>query len=198
MGDITLHRRESLILTAIDVINERGIQGLSVREVAKRQGISNASIFSHFKSKSELILSVLEHYTQYDAAVIQAIKLTKLKSIAAIKYFVDSYYTYYENYPQITAIVLAYDGLRCEKELSEKIKNILSNRSASLIQMIEEAQAVNEIRTDIISTCISDVIVGSCREVCLKWRVEGYTFPLKEQVMYTLNGILDSFTSKKN
>jgi len=192
----TLHRRESLILTAIEIINERGIQGLSVREVAKRQGFSNASIFSHFKSKSELILSVLEHYTQYDKAVIQAITIRELKAIDAIKYFTESYYTYYENYPQITAILLAYDGLRCEKELSEKIKSILLSRSVSLIKMIDEAKAVNKIRTDIDSVCISDIIMGSCSEVCLKWRVEGYTFPLKDRIMYTLNAILDSLTSK--
>lgn len=193
MVTTALHRRESLILTAIDVINECGIQGLSVREVAKRQGISSASIFSHFRSKSELILSVLDHYTQYDSAVIQAINLKELKSIDAIKYFVESYYTYYENYPQITAIVLAYDSFRCEKELSEKIKSIFYNRSQSLVQMIEEAQAVNEIRTDIDSACISDVITGSCREVCLKWRIGGHTFPLKDRIMYTLDAILDSF-----
>lgn len=89
MGTMPFHRRGSLIHTAIEVINERGIQGLSVREVAKRQGISNASIFSHFKSKSELILSVLDHFTQYDSVVIQAIQLRELKSIDAIKYFID-------------------------------------------------------------------------------------------------------------
>lgn len=196
METTALHRRECLILTAIEIINERGIQGLSVREVAKRQGFSNASIFSHFKSKSELIISVLDHYTQYDTAVIQAITLRELKSIDAIKYLIESYYTYYENYPQITAIILAYDGLRCEKELSEKIKSILSDRSVSLIKMIEEAKAVNKIRTDIDSACISDIIMGSCREVCQKWRVEDYTFPLKDRIMYTLNAILDSLASR--
>ena len=195
METTMLRRRDSIILTAIEVINEQGIQGLSVREVAKRQGISNASIYSHFKSKNELILSVLDHYTQYDFAVIQAIQLMKLKSIDAIKYFIECYYTYYENYPQITAIVLAYDGLRCEEELSEKINSILSNRSVSLSQMLEEAQAVNVIRTDIDSECISDVILGSCRELCLKWRVGDHEFPLKDRIMYTLNAILDSFAS---
>jgi AcrR family transcriptional regulator len=193
MENSALHRKESLILTAIEIINERGIQGLSVREVAKRQGISNASIFSHFKSKNELILCVLEHYTQYDTAVIQTIKLKGLKSIDAIKYFVESYYTYYENYPQITTISLAYDGLRCEEGLAEKIYSILSNRSAALIQMIEEAKTKNELRSEVDSECISDVILGSCREVCQKWRIENYSFPLKDRIMYTLNAILESF-----
>ena len=191
-----LHRKESLILTAIEVINELGVQGLSVREVAKRQGISNASIFSHFRSKSELMLYILEYYTQYDNAVLQAIKIKNLKSVEAIKYFMESYYTYYENYPQITAIALAYDVLKCEEGLAEKIKSILLNRSVSLMLMVREAQATGEIRADIDSESISDIILGSCRELCLKWRVEGFTFPLKDRIMYTVDAILDSFKQK--
>jgi AcrR family transcriptional regulator len=58
MDNSLLHRRERIILTAIDIINELGIQGLSIREVAKREAIATSSIFSHFKSKNELILAV--------------------------------------------------------------------------------------------------------------------------------------------
>lgn len=191
-----LHRRESLILTAIDVINELGIQGLSIREVAKRQSIATASIFGHFKSKNDLILAVLEHSTQYDLAVVQAIRSQKLNSREAIVHYMDSFYTYYENYPAITAIDQVYDVLRCEPEFSEKIKSILKTRWAYLKQMIEAAQADGQINSNIDSECIADIILGSSRAICLNWRMEGYSFPLKERVLYTLKVILDSFISK--
>ena len=51
MGDNILHRKEQLILTAIEIIDEIGIQRLTTREIAKRQQISEATIFRHFKIK---------------------------------------------------------------------------------------------------------------------------------------------------
>ncbi|HEX9059037.1 MAG TPA: TetR/AcrR family transcriptional regulator [Clostridia bacterium] len=196
MKKTLLHRRESLILTAIDIINELGIQGLSIREVAKRQGISAASLFGHFKSKNELIHAVLDHFTLYDNVIMQSIELKSLHSKKAIVYYIDSFYTYYENYPAITAILLAYDTLRCEPDFSERMKDILLLRSSSLIKMITEAQNTGEIRSDIGAESIADMILGSCAVICLKWRTEKYKFPLKSRVLNTLDAILDSFTPK--
>lgn len=192
-----LNRRESLILTAIDIINELGIQGLSIREIAKRENMSNAAIFNHFKSKNDLIHAVLDHYSQYDNAVIQAINFKKLKSKDAIRYYIDSFYTYYENYPAITAIINSYDTLRCEPEFSDKVKDIFSSRNSCISQMIKDAQISGELRSDVNHECITDIVFGTCGSICLKWRISGYDFPLKEQVLYALSAILDSFTPKR-
>lgn len=200
MKPLGLHRRESIILTAIDVINELGLQSLSLREVANREGISKASIFAHFKSKNELILAVLDHFTQYDGAMEQAIKSKKLESLDAIIYLVETYYTYFENYPAITSISQLFEVLRYEPEFSDKIKNILFLRGDYFRKLIEEAQAANQIRQDIDSQCLSDIIVGSLHYTCLRWRVEGYDFSLKDRTLYMLNSILhlnDSFKTRE-
>lgn len=192
-----IHRREGLILTAIDIINELGIQGLSIREVAKRQGITTAAIFSHFKSKSDLILAVLDHFTQYDSVIEQVIQIKGIHSKEAIIYYLDAYYTYYENYPAITAIIMAYDGLKCEPDFADRIKSIIYRHGMYMNGLVIEAQAAKVLRKDIESECIADIILGSCRQICLKWRMGGYSFPLKERVLYTIGAVLDSFTPSK-
>lgn len=196
MGNMLLHRRESLILTAIEIIDELGIQGLSVREVAKRQGISTSSLFGHFKSKNKLIHAVLDHFTQYDDVIMQSIKMKSFYSKQAIIFYIDSFYTYYENYPAITAILMELDTLRCEPDFSGRVKDILFVRSSALVQMIIEGQNAGDIRSDIGAESIADTIMGSCAVICLKWRTEKFIFPLKERVLYTLNSILDSFTPR--
>lgn len=198
MDKSMISRKESIILTTIDVINELGIQGLSTREVSKREGISNSSLFNHFKSKGELLQSVLDHYEQYDYAIFQTIKSKGLKSKEAIKYFFNSFFTYYENYPAITAIIQIYDVLRFEIGLSEKVESILNNRETYLKEMLEEAQAQGELRADISSECISDVMFGTAKTILLKWRRSGYDFSLRERVMNTMELILDSFGTRNN
>ena len=117
--------KESIILTVIDIINELGIQGLSTRELAKRQEISEGTLFRHFKTKNHIILAVLDYFSKYDADIFHSVKLKKLKPKEAITFFVDSYATYYENYPAITVMTQIYSVLSYEAELAPKITSIL-------------------------------------------------------------------------
>lgn len=183
-------------MASVEVINESGMQGFSTREVAKRLGISEGTIFKHFRTKSELMLAILDHYSQYDADIIESIKLKKLKPVEAIMYFINSYAEYYQNYPQITVITQAYGVLSCDPQLADKVKQIFISRSDFVGALISEAQKSGQISQKIDSEMLSDIIWGSFRNICLKWRLGGYGFPLKEYTLNTLTTILDAFINK--
>lgn len=51
---------EALLATAVALIEEKGVEALSVREVAKRAGVSPAAPFRHFRSRNALITAVAE------------------------------------------------------------------------------------------------------------------------------------------
>ena len=50
----------TLIETTIQLIEEMGVEKVTVREVAKRSGVSPGAPFRHFKSKSALLTAVAE------------------------------------------------------------------------------------------------------------------------------------------
>jgi AcrR family transcriptional regulator len=190
-----LHRKEAIILTSIDVINEYGIQGLSTREVARRQGVSEGTIFKHFHTKNELMLAILDHYSQFDDDITESIKLKNLMPIEAITYFINAYAEYYQSYPQITAITQAYDVLSCDQKLTDKVKKIYLNRLEFIQGTIVEAQILGYISKNIDSEKLSHIILGSFNDVCLKWRLCDYDFPLKDYILSTIKIILDAFVN---
>lgn len=51
---------EALVAAAIAIIEEKGVDNLSVREVAKRAGVSVGAPFRHFESKTALLTAVAE------------------------------------------------------------------------------------------------------------------------------------------
>jgi AcrR family transcriptional regulator len=51
---------EALIAATVELIEERGVEQLSVREVAKRAGVSPGAPFRHFRSKTALVTAVAE------------------------------------------------------------------------------------------------------------------------------------------
>jgi len=188
-----LHTKESLILSTIEVISEHGLQGLTTREVAKRQGISESTIFKHYKSKNELILAVLEYFSQYDEAITDSLGLKKFTPIEAITYFVEAYVTYYENYPEITAITLSYEGLMHEVDLSDVVKRIFTKRVNTIQSLIEDAKRENEILKDVNTESLADLIIGVERVVVLRWRLNNYKFSLKQHTLRAIKMLLDGF-----
>jgi TetR/AcrR family tetracycline transcriptional repressor len=47
--------RETIVRTALDLLGETGIDGLSTRRLAAELGIKSASLYWHFKDKNELL-----------------------------------------------------------------------------------------------------------------------------------------------
>ena len=65
--------REALLARAVEVIGERGVEGLSLRALARDLGVSHGAPARHFKTKAALLAGVaLEGYQQITAATLAA------------------------------------------------------------------------------------------------------------------------------
>lgn len=53
-GDV----KNSIISAGIDIITEQGIENLSIRNAAKRIGVSHTAPYRHFKNKEELLVAI--------------------------------------------------------------------------------------------------------------------------------------------
>ncbi len=188
-----LDRKSSIILATVDVIEELGFQGLSIREVAKRVGISEPAILRHFKTKNLLILTVIDYFSKYDSDIVQSVEVKKMKPIEALVYFIDTFAAYYENYPAITSIVQSFDLLRIDPFFSDKVKNIYINRFNFISNKIKQAQKNREINPDIKSENLALIIMGLNRECCLNWRMHKYSYSLRKQIISALQMLLDAF-----
>lgn len=196
MNIALLHRKESVIITAIEIIDDLGLQGLTTREIAKRQGISEGTLFRHFKNKAEIMLAILDNFSKYDSDIMETINIRKLRSKEAIIYFVDAYALYYESYPAITAILQAYDSLMYDDNLRDKLKSIIYNRTDFISTLIEEGKTTGEIQAEVDAENLTNIIFGIIRVVSLKWRIEKYNFPLREKILSAVNMALNAFEIK--
>lgn len=196
MNDI-LHRKDRLIITTVELINELGLQGLTTREIASREGVSEATLFRHYKNKNDLLAAVLDYYTKFDEDIFETTKLKNLKPLEAINFLIGSTVEYYENYPAITAITQLMDMLQYEPDLSDKVRSIIFTKSQSIKLLVDEAKKSGELRPDIDSEELSDIISGTLKEICMKWRISK-SFSLKERALSSINMLLNSFSLRRS
>ncbi|MFE4703490.1 TetR/AcrR family transcriptional regulator [Streptomyces sp. NPDC056738] len=64
-------RRLFILDTAMDVISEEGYKGLSLREIARRCGMSAPGVMHHFPDMPTLLLALLHHRDTIDRARLQ-------------------------------------------------------------------------------------------------------------------------------
>lgn len=189
-----LHRRERIILTAIEIIDELGIQGLSTREIAKRQGISEGTLFRHFKTKNDIVLAVLDNFSKYDADIFRSIGMKGLGPKEAIPYVMDVYATYYENYPAITAMTQIYGVLLHEPDLSPKLTSILNNRKDYLKKVIDDCKGAGELKADADSEVLANIITGAFTTLCLAWRLTSCGFSLRQKTSLAVEMMMAAFS----
>ncbi len=176
-----IHRREKIVFTAIEVINQMGVQSLSTKMIAKKQDIAESTIFKHFENKLTLLIAVLDFYAQYDDDIIKSIEMKKLEGLEAINFFMESFIKYYENYPEITAITQGLDDMRFTENLSEKVIEISNKRYNCMVDMVEQAQNKGELSKAFSSQSYADLIMGGINGIIRRWRMESYGFSLLER-----------------
>jgi AcrR family transcriptional regulator len=80
------HLREALIAAALKMVKEQGAERVSVREVAKRAGVTSGAPFRHFPSRTTLMTAVAEQaMRRFRDEIVRA--LEEVKSDAPLDRF---------------------------------------------------------------------------------------------------------------
>jgi AcrR family transcriptional regulator len=69
-------RRESILNTALTVMSEKGIQGTTMREIAKQEGISETLLYRFFKNKQEILFGIIKSRAEQTFKVIEELSET--------------------------------------------------------------------------------------------------------------------------
>jgi len=183
-------REEQIILSAIEIIDELGIDGLSIRELAKKENVTEGALYRHFKSKNEIIIEVIRYYARFDINIMNTIKINKLDAKASILFLINSLSEYYENYPEITAVLCSFESLIYEPGIENEVLNLVNRRSNFLISTIENGKKSGEFKDSINSEDLADIIIGSFIQLVFKWRIEKNKFSLKKKAIDMTDFIL--------
>ena len=191
MIDNYLTRKEKITITSIEILDEKGIQGLTTREIASRQNITEPAIYRHFSSKKSIILSIIEKFKIFDELISSTIKENEIEPIEALKYYVESFSTYYENYPEITTIMFSLDIYGYDEELKKEMFDTFKNRDQLICEIIKEGQDKNIFNKDLSPEYFSDIIIDIIWGTIKRWKFNYCKNDLTHEVMKKIEWLIN-------
>lgn len=147
----------SLLAVVVQVFNERGYDGTSMEDLAKRLGISKSAIYHHVESKETLLSMALERATEGLFVVAEQVRGLEAPAITRLELLVhDSVIVLVEELPYVTLLLRVRGNTAVERRALARRRQL--DRLAA--ELVEAAIAEGDIRADVEPHLVARLLFG--------------------------------------
>jgi AcrR family transcriptional regulator len=196
MHNSVLRRKEKVIITAIEILDETGINGLTTKEIARRHNVSEPAIYKQFESKKDIVLSILDQFAQFDEFIRNTVLENSMNFKEGILYLAKTYAEYYQNYPEIATVMFSFDVFRYDEATNSRMKNIVFGRYELLARLIKAAVERGEVPENTDVDALGDTIFDVIWSNIFLWKMNDCSYELKKRVIKSVEMILEIMLNK--
>lgn len=168
-------RQKEIVNASLEIIAESGIQNLTIKNLSKRIGLVESSIYKHYESKTQILIAMLDFISE-PAKSIEIIETDTVFEVLE-KRLVNHFALFTEK-PALVSVVFAEDLFQNEPALVEKMRLKVEKSISNLSALIQKGQQSGEIRSDLDPETASVMINGSIRMLVKQWKMADYSFDL--------------------
>lgn len=190
MSDSFISRKDRIIASAIEIISESGLASLSTKSLAMKENMSETLIYKYFGGINEVLIEVVEYFARFDRSIIRTVQGKDVSNVEKIHEFFDTYAIYYDNYIEISSIVLNYEELLHNTGTREIIGTCIEERNRFLLQLIQNAMSDREINSTFSAEELKCILMGILSSQLLDRRLTIHSETLRTEVMESIDKIL--------
>ena len=167
----TAATRRLLLDAAHELLEEKGYDGATMRELAARAGVGVGTAFKHYPAKDSLVLAVYRDEL-YAAADALFDSLPEEGIAAQFLHLVNGLYAFFDARPALTRVMVT-EASGLENESAEHSLRQFGEFAGEVYKLVEAAQGTGELRPDV--DC-EDVTAALCSFYYVGL-VDGFTSP---------------------
>ena len=185
------HRQIEIMEAATNRISKFGIQNLTIKTLAEDIGLSEPALYRHFKSKNEILWSLLEYFKTEMKNRIQSISFKTSDSEAdKPRAIFNSQLQTFVSKPAIVSVIFAESIFHYEENLSNKVAEIMDMMQDFVKANIKRGQELKQYNNFIGASILTTIIIGGMRMTVLKWKLSNHKSNLVKDGKAVLEGIL--------
>ncbi|MGM0532064.1 MAG: TetR/AcrR family transcriptional regulator [Bacteroidota bacterium] len=174
-------RQEEIVWSAISLIDEKGIQGLTIKNLAVRMKFTEAAIYRHFKSKANILTAIIVLFKAQTTQIINEKERSSENSLTQLKNIFLRYSNIFSKNPAIVSVIFAEEIFQNEASLTARLTEIIETNEQYFSRLIQQGQKAGEIRNDIDPTLAATNLLGSFRLTVKKWKLNGFAYSLQDE-----------------
>lgn len=171
-------RQKEIVNVSLELIAESGIQGLTIKNLARKIGFSESAIYRHYENKIQILVAILNYLKGNSEQFFKVELKIEADAISKIEHLFLNHFRIFSSKPSIVAVIFSEEIFRNEPVLVEKVAELMKINSDNLKSIIQTGQEKGEIRKDITPSFLSVMIMGSLRMFVKQWQILNYPFDL--------------------
>ncbi|MEG0260339.1 MAG: TetR/AcrR family transcriptional regulator [Lysinibacillus sp.] len=130
-------KKQLIMEKALELFSEQGFESTSVQQITERCGISKGAFYLSFKTKEELIFSMIDHFLQqFIVDIDQSVKEALHKEDMFVEFYKGIFKTF-QKHSKSARMFLNENTNPANKELLEKVKAYEVDMTKSIAFMLE-------------------------------------------------------------
>ena len=167
--------------SALELIAERGIQGLTIKNLSKEIGISEPAIYRHFENKNSILLTILDNFKQMAGMLAGIIPTIEGLAFDKIEFIFSKIIQLFIEAPSYVSVIFSEEIFKNDIQLKNKIIEVLDQNEQTIENIMRIGQKNGDVRTDIDSSNLALIVMGSLRFLVKQWDIKGHRKNLKEE-----------------
>jgi AcrR family transcriptional regulator len=172
-------RQIEIIDASKDLIGEKGLQSLTIKNLAKKMSFSEPALYRHFKGKTAIIKALLLFHKEIIQSGVLNILTSEKNALEKFEEILKFKFAYIERNPALVMVIFSETSFQYDSVLSKVVRKILEQRTKKNITLIEIGQKEGNIREDIDAQQLATILLGGIRTTILSWKLSGFKTDLK-------------------
>ncbi len=172
-------RQRDIVEAAIQLISERSIQELTIKNLSSRLGVTEAALYRHFRGKMDILTAILHLFSQQAHAVRDAATERGGPPLDLIGHIFLAHVEAFVSRPPMADVVFSEEIFQNDSTLSRTVHDIMKRNFDAMQQLIARGQKEGGIRRDISASTLATIVIGTLRMLVTRWRLERFGTNLK-------------------
>lgn len=196
MTNTVTGRQTEIIEAAAKILTTSGVNGLTIKNIAKEMNFSESAIYRHFESKEEIILAMLDFVMNNIGTATFGVIMGNDSVIETFKAIFNAQFNYFSKHPYL-AVAIFSEGLFEEStRINEKINMIMSTRKIMMEPLAKKGQQNGELTKAIPAEEIIHILMASVRLLMFQWRTNHFSFDIQKKGASLVNNIIKLIEAK--
>ena len=186
----TSNRQIEIIDAAGKLLMEKGVKGLTTKNLAQEMNFSESALYRHFKDKETIIIHFINYLSENINTRFENILISEMNAEEKFVALFKSQFSFFNANPHYIVIVLS-DGLIDDSEvIKNEILKLIQTNSIGFLKVIKEGQNNKTFNQEIDTEYLVHFVMGTFRLQMLKWKLANFSFDIEKKGMETMINLL--------